>query len=436
MRHALRRQRKERLAVRPCLFHHGIVEDGTCRSAVPECFCSVHLVLACHADSVRDDGAHFGTGACRVHRLFHKRHFIGFFFHRHIAGTQRKFQISPGFCEPLEKFHRSLNFLRSGIRHNKARALLHGKIFPALEFRAWVGAHLDGITLGIAEDAFIREIGSARGGSDAGDDIAHFDVVAAKAPGRAEPAVDERHIVIVPQAADHIFIEIQHRCAVLHTQKLHAQLARTDDHVIGKRVAAKKRLSVVRNIRRLSVRPLIILARRLGNALHSGKGAVIRARGSGEFFPIRRIQHQQLHGFCDGEYLQRSLARKRAFLQIARHIFSQLLVRQVGTQVRHKAKPVHRIGSVGVGGKNIGHLRRAHLPVGRSQHAGLQIRHGGLAGLLYRDALFPAHSLVEFIDKIRKRLLLRAVVIVPDRHGDGVFRAERSGAGRTGGTPC
>ena len=66
---------------------------------------------------------------------------IGFFFHRHIAGTQRKFESSPGFGEPLEKFHRSLNFLRSGIRHNKARALLHGKIFPALEFRAWVGAH-------------------------------------------------------------------------------------------------------------------------------------------------------------------------------------------------------------------------------------------------------------------------------------------------------
>ena len=41
------------------LFHHGIVEDGTCRSAVPECFCSVHLVLARHADSVRDDGAQF-----------------------------------------------------------------------------------------------------------------------------------------------------------------------------------------------------------------------------------------------------------------------------------------------------------------------------------------------------------------------------------------
>lgn len=29
-------------------------------------------------------------GACRVHRLFHKRHFIGFFFHRHIAGNPAK----------------------------------------------------------------------------------------------------------------------------------------------------------------------------------------------------------------------------------------------------------------------------------------------------------------------------------------------------------
>ena len=85
---------------------------------------------------------------------------------------------------------------------------------------------------------------------------------------------------------------------------------------------------------------------------------------------------------------------------------------------------IERVGSVGVGGEDVGHRLGTDLALGRSEHVVLKIGHAAVAGALNRDALFLADGRVELVDERVERFELFTVVVRPDRDIDRVRRGK------------
>ena len=201
-------------------------------------------------------------------------------------------------------------------------------------------------------------------------------------------------------------VEVQGHFAVVHFKNFAAQLLCAHNHIVCHRIPAKQRLAAG---------PVIVLLGHCGHTLHGGKGTVTHKGVLREPLPVGIVKEHQLGGFCHRKNFYAAAAVKIALGDIAGHKGGLFILGQVVLQVHHHAHLIQFISGIRVGGKNGGHLRRAHLALGSVHHVGLQIVHRALTGAGHPDALCLADGLVEGAYKAVEAFQLVAVVVVPHR---------------------
>ena len=156
----------------------------------------------------------------------------------------------------------------------------------------------------------------ARRRADVGDDIAGLHIIAAEAAACGKVALDEGYIVVIPEGAHGVVVKVQRHAAVLCVEDRAAELLGADEHVVRHRVAAEERASIVRDIGRLRVGPLVVVFGDGDEAFDRGQVVIGCACGGGERLPVRFIEKQQLRRLGDGEDLDAARAGEVAFAQI------------------------------------------------------------------------------------------------------------------------
>ena len=159
------------------------------------------------------------------------------------------------------------------------------------------------------------------------------------------------------------------------------------------------------------------MGRRLAQSLPGGEGVQAGTGGLGEGIPVGLVDHQNFGGFCHGEEFEAVCAVYITIRQVAGDILVQFLLGEVPFQGGQKAHLVNLPGSVGIGGKNVGHLCRPHLALCGIGHRLDEVVDPAFAGGLHHNAQLLAGGLVERLHQVVKGDLLGAVVVMP--HGDG-----------------
>ena len=111
-------------------------------------------------------------------------------------------------------------------------------------------------------------------------------------------------------------VKVQRHAAVLRVEDRAAELLGADEHVVRHRVAAEERASIVRDVGRLRVGPLVVAFGDGDEAFNRGQVVIGCACGGGEQLPVRFIEKQQLRRLGDGEDLDTARAGEVAFAQI------------------------------------------------------------------------------------------------------------------------
>ena len=216
-------------------------------------------------------------------------------------------------------------------------------------------------------------------------------------------------------------VEVQGHFAVVHFKNFAAQLLCAHNHIVCHGIPAKQCPAAG---------PVVVLLGHRCHALHGGKGTVTHKSVLCKPLPVGIVKEHQLGGFCHRKNFYAAAAVKIALGDIAGHKGGLFVLGQVVLQVHHHAHLIQLVRGICVGGKNGGHLRRAHLAFCSVHHVGFQIIHRALTGTCHPDALFLADSLIEGAYKAIEAFQLVAVVVVPDRDvGHFFFALFRIAAG-------
>ena len=348
--------------------------------------------------------------------------------HGQVAGAHGELDVLLGLAQPFQESHTGFHLGVGRIGHGHACALLDGNGGAVRKLRAGQHFHLNVVALGVAGHHLLGEEGGAGAGAHIGEDVARLDVVAAEAARGGKPALDEGHIVVVPQLAGGLLAQAHGHFALLHVKDGVAQLFCPDEQVVCHGVAAKQGLAVVGGSR-LGVGPLVVFLGRLHQPFHGGKIIVAGPGGLGKGLPIGVVQQQQLGGFRHREDLHAAIVVKIALGEVVVDIGRFLFVRQVAAQIGQQAHLIHGVAGVRIGGEDVGQVGSAHLALGGGQHIGFQIVHAALTVGIHRDVLFFAHGGVELFHQLVEGLQLVAVVVRPYRDGHGLGVRGLFGAG-------
>ena len=216
-------------------------------------------------------------------------------------------------------------------------------------------------------------------------------------------------------------VKVQGHFAVVHFKNFAAQLLCAHNHIVCHGIPAKQCPAAG---------PVVVLLGYRRHALHGGKSAVAHKGVFREPLPVGIVKEHQLGGFCHRKNFYAAAAVKIAFGDIAGHKGGLFVLGQVVLQVHHHAHLIQLVRGICVGGKNGGHLRRAHLALCCVHHVGFQIVHRALTGTCHPDALCLADGLVEGAYKAVEAFQLVAVVVVPHRDvGHFFFALFRIAAG-------
>ena len=342
-------------------------------------------------------------------------HAVGFPGNRQIAGAHRKGNVVFRLDEPLEELHRSFDLFLLASSHHHAGTLLHGNLFAVCKLRAGQRLHADIVALvGIVRHPRGEE-GSAGTGANIAQHVAGLDIVTAEAAAGGKPALDEGHVVVIPQLAGRIVLKVDGHFAVLHLKDGTAQLLCAHQHVVCHSIAAEQGLAVVRGSG-LGIGPVVVFFSGVYQTFHGGKVVVAGTGGLGKGLPVGVVEEHHLGGFCHREDLYAAVGVKVALREVAVNKLGLLVIGQVGCKIHHHPHLIQRIDRIGISREHVGHGGRTHLAFGSIHHALFQIVHAALTLGGHHDALLGTHGLVELVHKIGKAFQLVAVIISPHRN--------------------
>ena len=103
-----------------------------------------------------------------------------------------------GRGEPLEEDKARLNLSVARLRHDHARALLHGVVLAVRKLRAFKRLARDVVAVHVVGDDLRGEERCARRRADVGDDIAGLHIIAAEAAATLHLISQKERLVIIP----------------------------------------------------------------------------------------------------------------------------------------------------------------------------------------------------------------------------------------------
>ena len=272
---------------------------------------------------------------------------------------------------------------------------------------------LDRMAVVITGHYAVRKEGRARAGADIGQDRTGFDVITAEMAVCLKIALDKRHIVVVPQLTDNIFIKIKRHFAVLHVKNRAAKLLCTDEQIVCHRISAKQRTAVIRRFG-LRVRPVIVFLGCCGQSLNRRKIVIGRAGRLRKRLPVGIVQIEHLGGLCGRENLDAAITVKVALGEIAFDVLAFFAFGQVVVQIHDHALLIELIRGIRIAGEDIRQLFRTDLAFRGVQRVSLQIIYTALTGAFHRDPLLFADRIVEILHHPVECFELLTVIVVPD----------------------
>ena len=164
----------------------------------------------------------------------------------------------------------------------------------------------------------------------------------------------------------------------------------------------------------LLILPLGILPRSLEESLPGTKVRKLCPCGFGEAVEERLINEENLRGL--GHRQHQLLTVDHALLHKLRHKFRNLIIGEIIPVIHQDRAVRHGQHRLRIGNEHVRQCLCPRFSLGCRQHLLMYIVRIGDAGDLHPDVFFLPDGLIEFVNEIIQRRVIRLTVNMPERH--------------------